>query len=137
MTARPTVDVNVPRFNQGMVALLTAIAFVTQWWPLVAIVLAIIALNRFAGPRYGLFTQIYLRLIRPRLSGPVETEPAAPPRFSQTLAVIFLGAATVAFLADSMVPGWVITLMVTALATLASTARICVGCILYERFAER
>ena len=134
MTAapRPVVDVNIPRFNQAAVALLTAVGFVTGWWPAVAIAWIGVALNRLAGPRWGPFTQAYRRWIRPRLVDEPETEWAAPPRFSQLLAVLFLGTASVLFIAGWTVAGWVVTLMVTALATLAATARICVGCILYE-----
>jgi hypothetical protein len=135
-TTLPQVDVNIPRFNQGWVALLTGLAFVLQWWPLVAVTAAIVAVTRFAGPGYGLFTQLYLRVVRPRLDGPVETEWAAPPRFSQLLAVTFLIAATVLLATGLTVAGWVVTLLVTALATLASAARICVGCIVYERMVQ-
>lgn len=131
MTER--VDINVPRFNQACVAVLTGLAFITQWWPIVAFVAVVLALTRFAGPRYGLFTQIYLRLVKARLGSTVETEPSGPPRFAQLLGVVFLDAATVAFLLGASLIGWVLTLMVTALAALAATTKICVGCVLYER----
>lgn len=131
MTGR--VDVNVPRFNQACVAVLTGIAFVTQWWPLVAFVAVALALTRFGGPQVGLFTQIYVRMLRPKVDGAVETEPSGPPRFAQLLGVVFLGGATVAFVLGSPVLGWVLTLIVTALAALAATTRICVGCVIYDR----
>ena len=131
MTAR--VDVNVPRFNQGCVAALTGLAFVLQWWPLVTIVAIILALTRFVGPHVGLFTQIYVRFIKPRMSSDIETEEAAPPRFAQLLGVLFLSIATVLFVAGFALAGWIVTLMVTALATLAAATKICVGCIIYER----
>jgi hypothetical protein len=127
------VDANVPRFNQAMVAVLVGLAFVLQWWPLVAVVTGILALTRFAGPHWGLFTQLYLRVIRPRLNGSTETEPAAPPRFAQLLGTVFLGAATGTFLLGWIAVGWVIALAVFVLAALAATTRICVGCIIYER----
>ena len=131
MTGR--VDVNVPRFNQACVAVLTGIAFVTQWWPLVAFVAVVLALTRFVGPHVGLFTQIYERMLRPRVDGAVETEQSGPPRFAQLLGVVFLGGATVAFVLGSPVLGWVLTLIVTALAALAAATRICVGCVIYDR----
>ncbi|MGI9666798.1 MAG: DUF4395 domain-containing protein [Acidimicrobiia bacterium] len=131
MTTR--VDVNVPRFNQACVAALTALAFVVQWWPLVAVTALILAATRFAGPRYGPFTQAYVRFIKPRRNSDVETEEAAPPRFAQLLGTIFLGVASVAFLLGWMAFGWVLTLTVTALATLAAATRICVGCIVYKQ----
>ncbi|MGI9643100.1 MAG: DUF4395 domain-containing protein [Acidimicrobiia bacterium] len=128
-----SVDVNVPRFNQACVAALTGLAFITQWWPLVACVAIVLALTRFAGPRYGLFTQTYLRFVKPRLEGTVETEPSGPPRFAQLLGVVFLGLATMSFVLGASIVGWVLTLMVTALAALAATTKICVGCVIYER----
>ena len=135
MTAR--VDANVPRFNQAGVALLTGLAFVLQWWPLVVITAVILAVTRFAGPRYGVFTQLYLRVIRPRLSGDTETEEAAPTRFAQLVGTIVLGAASLAFVVGAMTLGWVLTVVVTALAALAAATRICVGCIVYERAVSR
>lgn len=131
MTAR--VDVNVPRFNQTLVAGLLGVAFVLQWWPLVAGVAVVLAVTRFAGPQWGPFTQIYVRLVRPRLTGPLVTEPAGPPQFAQLLGVVFLGGASVAFALGYPVFGWSIALAVFVLAGLAATTRICVGCIIYER----
>ena len=133
----PQIDVNIPRFNQGFVALLTGLGFVFQAWPVVAVVFTIVAANRLIGPRYGLFTQLYLRAVRPRIRGQIETEWAAPPRFSQLLAVIFLGSATALFASGATTAGWAVTLLVTVLATLAATARICVGCIVYEWAVKR
>lgn len=131
------IDVNVPRFNQAWVAALTALAFVLQVWPLVAATAALVALTRFGGPTYGLFTQLYLRLVRPRLARPITTEWADPPRFSQLLAVIFLSGATLLFLGGIDPVAWAVTLMVTALATLSAAAKICVGCIVYTWFVSR
>jgi hypothetical protein len=138
--AAPTdlrVDVNIPRFNQAAVAVLVGLAFLLQWWPLVAVIAAVLALTRLGGARRGLFTQAYLRLVRPRLSGPIETEPAAPPRFSQTLGAIFLGVATLSFAFGWTTIGWLVSLLVFALATLAAVGRICVGCIFYEKVIAR
>ena len=127
------VDVNVPRFNQLCVAVLTGLAFVLGFWQVVPVVAVILGLTRFGGPQVGLFTQIYVRFIKPRRTAPVETEPAAPPRFAQLIGFAFLAAASLAFVAGFGVVGWVITLIVTALATLAAATRICVGCMVYEQ----
>ncbi len=131
------VDVNVPRFNQAMVATLVAVAFVIQLPLLVAVTALILAVTRFGGARWGLFTQAYVRWVRPRLAGPVETEPAAPPRFAQLLGAIFLGRATMRFAVSWSIVAWAVALGVFALALLAATTRICVGCILYELAVAR
>lgn len=92
-------------------------------------------LSWLAGPTLGLFTQLYVRLVRPRIDpdGPSEVEPAEPPRFAQLLGTVFLGAATGFFIAGLPTVGWALTLIVTALALLAATTRICVGCLIYEK----
>lgn len=134
-----TVDVNVPRFNQAVVALLTALGFVfAQPWLVVA-TFAILAVSWTAGPTVAPITQLYVRVVRPQLhpEGPTEFEPAAPPRFAQFIGAIILGVASFALIAGWETFGWALTLVVTALAALAAATRICVGCILYERAVMR
>ena len=143
MTSQPasetTVDVNVPRFNQAVVASLTAIGFVFQQPWLVVVTFAVLALSWSAGPAGAPFTQLYVRIIRPRLQpdGPDEFEPAGPPRFAQLIGTVFLGAASFSLIAGWTTLGWALTLVVTALAALAAATRICVGCLLYERTVAR
>lgn len=129
------VDVNIPRFNQTLVALLTGVGFVLDVPALIAFTFAVLAISVIGGPRLAPFTRLYTGLIRPRLrpDGPTEFEPAAPPRFAQVLGTGFLGLATVFLYAGATTVGWTLVLVVTALATLAATARICVGCLIYER----
>jgi hypothetical protein len=131
----PPVDVNVPRFNQAVVAVLTGIAFVFDMQWLVATIALILLVSRFGGPRLSPLTQIYVQIIRPRLQpdGPIEFEAPEPPRFAQLLGGVFLTAATVAFAVDFVALGWTLSLTVTALAALAASTRICVGCLIYER----
>lgn len=138
-TATPMVDVNVPRFNQALVALLTAVAFVLDLRVLVLATFAALAVSWLGGPTVAPFTRIYVGLVRPRIQpdGPTEFETAAPPRFSQMLGALFLGAASVALYTGAAAVGWALTLIVTSLAALAAAARICVGCILYERTIGR
>jgi hypothetical protein len=137
--ATSMVDVNVPRFNQALVAVLTALAFFADVPWLVAITFVILTVSWLGGPSVAPFTRLYVGLVRPRVQpgGPTEFEPAAPPRFSQMLGTLFLGAATLALYAGQEALGWGLALVVTALATLAAAARICVGCILYERTLAR
>ena len=135
----PMVDVNVPRFNQGLVAVLTGVAFFADIRWLVAVTFVVLAVSWLGGPSAALFTRLYVGLVRPRIqpAGPREFEPAEPPRFAQMLGTLFLGAATWALYAGQEALGWGLALVVTALATLAAAARVCVGCILYERTVAR
>jgi len=134
-----TVDVNVPRFNQAAVAILTAVGCVFQQPWLVVVTFAILAVSWTAGPSVAPLTQLYVRVVRPRFQpdGPGEFEPAAPPRFALLVGAVVLGAASFALVAGWETLGWALTLVVTALAALAAATRICVGCILYERAVVR
>lgn len=127
------IDAAIPRFSQACVAALTGAGFVLGWWPIVPMVAIVLAVGSAAGPRFALFTQVYTRLLGPLRSAPVEMEPAAAPRFAQMMGAVVLGGASVLFLVGLTTAGWVATLAVTALSTLAATTRICVGCRIYER----
>jgi hypothetical protein len=113
----------------------TGLAFVLQWWPLVAAVAVVMVATVIGGSRFGLFTQIYVRLVQPRRGGEVATEPAAPSRFAQLLGASMLFVATALIVAGFTTVGWALTLVVTSFATLAATTRVCVGCRLYDRVA--
>lgn len=131
------IDPRGPRFNQAVlaVALLAGFAFDQRW------VVPVWALVLFAGaafgPAYGPFLRLYAELIRPRLRPPVELEDPRPPRFAASVGVVFLTAATVSFAAGATVLGWVLALVVAALAGLAAVSGICVGCEIYLLIARR
>lgn len=133
--AAAQVDVAVPRFNQAVVAVLTGAAFLADLPWLVGATALVLGVSWAWGPRFAPLTRLYVDVIRPRLrpDGPTAFEDARPPRFSQLVGTLFLGAATVAFILDAPVVGWSLALVVTALSTLAATTAICVGCIFYEK----
>jgi hypothetical protein len=80
--------------------------------------------------------RFYQLVIKPCLSPPAELEDPRPPRFAATVGVIFLGASTVAFALGAAVVGWVLALIVAALAGLAAVTGICVGCEMYVLFVR-
>lgn len=117
------VDSHLPRFSQGILALLIALAFVldARW---VVPLLAVLLLAAVAGgPRWNLFAYAYRSLPIPR----GEPEAAAPPRFAQTLGVVFLTIGTIGLFTarpdttEWQVFGWGPALLVAVLAGLAAT----------------
>lgn len=126
------VDAAVPRFERACIAVSTGAAFVLDAWPLVAVVALILAVGRLGGPRYAVFGRIYGRWIRPRRTAPVALQPAGAPRFAQALGATVLSSATVAFVVGLTMLGWVLTLLVTAAATIGALTRVCVACRIYE-----
>ena len=117
------------------IGLLAAFLFDQRW---AAPVLGVcLFLGAAFGPAYGPFLRVFAKLIRPRLAPPDEMEDPRPPRFAATVGTVFLAAATIAFAAGAATLGWVLALIVAALAGLAAVTKICVGCELYLLVAPR
>lgn len=130
------IDPRGPRTNQALLAVGLAVAFVVDAPWLVAVLLVILAAGAVFGPKWGLFLQLWAKVLRPRFGPPAELEDPRPPRFSAFVGTAFLTAALVAFVAGAPVVGWVFALMVAALAALAAATGICVGCEIYVRLAR-
>jgi hypothetical protein len=123
------IDSHLPRFSQGLQALLLAAAFlldpVTGRWVVVALAV-ILCTAAVGGARLNLFAYVYRALPIPR----GEPEPAAPPRFAQVVGAVFLTVASVVLFASTIeTPGWWVggwgpALLVALLAGLAATTSL-------------
>lgn len=117
------IDSRLPRFSQAVQALVLAVAFVTDARWVVPIMAVILAAAVLGGPRLNLLAHLYRSLPIP--AG--EPEPAAPPRFAQTLGTVFLVIGTVGLFVTTRettawwVLGWGPPLAVAVLAALAAT----------------
>jgi hypothetical protein len=129
------IDARAPRTNQAIVGTLSALAVLTGWWGILAAVGLQLAIGLAFGRRYCLPCLLYFEVIQPRLGeGPIED--SRPPRFANMVGVAFLTAATIAYAAGFTIAGQVLGGIVAALALLAATTGLCVGCEMY-RFAAR
>ena len=125
------IDARAPRFNQTIVATISLLAVGLGWWPLLGVLAAQLAIGLRFGRRYCLPCLIYFELVQPRFGeGPLED--SRPPRFANLVGAIFLGAATLAYATGASGLGTGLGLLVTALAALAATTGLCVGCELYK-----
>lgn len=128
------VDRNTLRTNQAFIVVLTVIAFVIGdpgvW--LVLFTGLVMTLGTIAKP-LALFKQVHRRLLIPTgLLGPnVHVEDPMPHEFAQAVGAVFLLAAALALFAGATTVGWVLTLIVTALAFINLTVQFCVGCFMY------
>jgi hypothetical protein len=125
------VDARAPRFNQGAVALTTAVSLLTGQ-PWIAGLMGVqLAIGLVFGRRYCLPCVAYFELVQPRIGeGPVED--ARPPRFANVLGAAFLLGAGAAHVAGLPALGWTLVAMVAALATLAVVTGFCMGCSMYR-----
>src|SRR5687767_8469172 len=135
-TAHPYRDIDVidaraPRFNQATVGVVSLIAVVTGWWPLLGLLAAQLGIGLRFGRRYCLPCVAYFELVQPRF-GEGEIEDSRPPRFANIVGAVFLTSATVAYAAGLTTVGLVLGGMVAALALLAATTGLCAGCEIYQ-----
>ena len=137
MSSPKPIDPRGPRFNQAVLTIALLLGFLLDAWVVAPLFAVVLLLGAALGPRYGPFLRLYAEVVKPRLSPPTELEDPRPPRFAAAIGVAFLGAATVAFLAGSPGIGWGLSLIVAALAGLAATTGICVGCEVYLFLARR
>jgi len=130
------IDPRGPRTNQAVLAAGLALGFIAGWWPVAPLFAVVLGIGVVFGPSWGPVLVAYRRLLAPRLGPPGELEDPRPPRFAAAVGVVFLVAATVAFALGATVLGWILALAVAALAALAATTGVCVGCEMYVAAAR-
>lgn len=131
--ARHLVDPRQPRVGQAITGTVLAAGFLLDWPVVIPVIAGILAGPSLLGARANLYAHVF-RLVKRllRWGPPAELEEAAPPRFANTLGFLFTGVAAVLYFGPG-IPGvaWVLALVVSALALLAATTGLCVGCELY------
>jgi hypothetical protein len=125
------IDARAPRFNQATVGVVSLVAVLTGWWPLLGLLAAQLGIGLRFGRRYCLPCVAYFELVQPRFGeGPVED--SRPPKFANQVGFVVLSAATLAWAAGLPTVGAAFGLLVAGLALLAATTGLCVGCELYR-----
>lgn len=129
------IDSRGPRTNQAVIGALALAAFLfdLQWLP--AVLAAQLAIGLTFGRQFCLPCLLWFEVLQPRF-GEGRIEDARPPRFANIVGVGFLGAATLAFVLGAATVGWVLTLIVAALALLAASSGLCAGCEAYLLLAR-
>ena len=141
---RSMIDPRQPRLGQGITGAVLLLGFLVELPAVLPVLAGVLALASLGGPSINPYALLF-RGIRSAgwLGPPRELEEAAPPRFSNTLGFVFLTAASLAYYIPSEpLTGlaWGLALVASALALLAATTGLCVGCELYvfvRRIATR
>lgn len=101
-TPKPTrVDPRGPRFGAAVTAVVLAATLITgPLWGLPLLIIQAFAFGAgsLLGLRYQPYGWVFRRLVRPRLSPPTELEDERPPRFAQTVGLVFAVVALAAAL---------------------------------------
>ncbi len=125
------IDARAPRFNQATVGVVSFLAVVTGWWPLLGLLALQLGIGLRFGRRYCLACVAYFELVQPRFGeGPIED--SRPPRFANQVGFVVLGTATLAYVAGLTALGTVLGTLVAGLALLAAVTGLCVGCEMYR-----
>lgn len=132
MPALPAVHPMQPRFAQAITGTLCLEAIVFDTPAAVAVALGLVLLG-LAGPRWSPVTWVFRHIAPP----PRELEPAAPARFSQALAAVFLSASVALLFAGAEPAGWILAGLVAALALVSAISGLCVGCEAYRLLLAR
>ncbi|HJR44205.1 MAG TPA: DUF4395 family protein [Actinomycetota bacterium] len=117
------VDSRLPRFSQALQALLLGAAFLLDAAWVVPVLAVVLIAASVGGPSWNALAYVYRALPIP----PGEMEPAAPPRFAQSLGAAFLTLGTIGLYSatrDTTVwwaLGWGPALAVAVLAALAAS----------------
>lgn len=126
------VPLPIVKLNRWTLVVGITLGFLMQqplWTTALFVVLLLAVLG---GPRWSLIHSIGTRLLRRQIAT-AEREDRRLMRFNNTLAVLLLGAAQIAFVAGVPLVGWLLAGMVVVAASVA-LAGFCVGCFVYFQF---
>lgn len=129
------IDARGPRTNQTVIGVGALIAFlIGQPWIIGLLALQLIV-GLTLGRRYCLPCRLWFDVLQPRF-GEGKIEDARAPKFANVIGAVFLTAATVLLYAGFATVGWALALIVAALALLAASTGVCVGCEMYVLLAR-
>lgn len=125
------IDPRGQRFAAAITTVVLAVALVLQspWVLLLQVV--VFAITVAAGPAKGPYGLIYRKLLRPRLSSPLELEDPRPPRFAQLVGLIFAAVGAIGFFSGIWLLGLIATGCALVAAMLNAVIGYCLGCELY------
>lgn len=129
------IDPRGPRFAATLTTLVLAVVLLTApSTPATALLVVqtlLFAAGAFGGVQRTPYAWLFKRLVRPRLGPPAELEDAAPPRFAQTVGLLFALVALTGFLTGATALGLVATGFALAAAFLNAAFGFCLGCEIY------
>lgn len=126
-----TIDARGPRFSAVITSVVLAIALATHSvWVLIAQAI-VFAIGAFRGPQFTPYTAIFRTIIRPRLKGEVPTEDIRPPRFAQSVGLVFTLIGIAGSVANLPLLFSIATGFALAASFLNAVFNFCLGCEVY------
>jgi Domain of unknown function (DUF4395) len=125
------IDPRGPRFGALLTTVVFVIVLITSNAWLLAAQGVVFAVASVFGMRYAPYGLIFRWLVRPRLGPPGELEDAAPPRFSQTVGLLFAIVGVLGYTVGPKPLGIVAASLGLIAAFLNAFFGLCLGCELY------
>ncbi len=133
--ASKQIDARGPRFGAAITAVVLAIALIAGphglGTALIALQVIVFGLGSLVGLQAQPYGRIYASLVKPRLAGPVPLEAPEPPRFAQTVGLVFAGIALLGAILGSVAVFTVAAACALAAAFLNAAFDFCLGCEMY------
>ncbi len=125
------IDARGPRFSATLTTIVLAIALVTgSVWVVLAQAI-VFAIGATKGPQFTPYAFIYRTLIKPRLKSALRTEDVRPPKFAQSIGLLFAIVALVGAVTGTSVVFTVAVAGALAAAFLNAAFDFCLGCQMY------
>ena len=125
------IDPRGPRCAALITTVVLAVVLGTGSVWLLAAQAVVFAVGAVFGLRYSPYGWLYRKLVRPRLGPPAELEPAAPPRFAQTVGLVFALIGVAGYAAGLTWLFMAATAAALAAAFLNAVFGLCLGCEMY------
>jgi len=129
------VDPRGQQFAAAVTSVVLAVVLLSAPSPVAVALLAVQAVLFAIGAGLGVQSTphalVFRSVVRPRLGPPRELEDATPPRFAQTVGLVFSVVGLVGFLAGATTVGLVATGFALVAALLNAVFGFCLGCELY------
>ncbi len=135
MSVLPQIDPRGPRFAATLTTVVLAAVLLaapsSTAVTLLAVQAAVFAIGAAAGVQRTPYAWLFKALVRPRLGPPGELEDAAPPRFAQSVGLVFAVVALVGYLSGATLLGGIATGLALGAAFLNAAFGFCLGCEVY------
>ena len=126
-----SIDSRGPRFSAGLTTIVLASALVTSQIWIVIVQAIIFAIGATKGPQFTPYAVIFKKFIKPRLNGKVILEDVRPPKFAQSIGLLFALAA-IAGSITGIAPLFTVAIsFALAAAFLNAAFNFCLGCEMY------
>ncbi|MCX5243985.1 DUF4395 domain-containing protein [Streptomyces sp. NBC_00201] len=125
------IDVRGPRFGAAVTTAVLAVVLITGSGWLLAWQTLAFALGAAGGVGRSPYGWLFRKAVRPRIGPPTEFESPEPPRFAQTVGLLFAGVGLVGYALGPSWLGLAATGAALAAAFLNAAFGYCLGCEMY------